>query len=82
VKIEHYADGDVFDAAHPTGRHALGTSGLYQWGPPLPPEFVDTTMTPRRLAAIARGLCRRGEFSLRSLLSIKKAMSAPARPAR
>lgn len=82
LKIEHYADGDVFDASHPTGQHPLGKAGLYQWGPALPRDFVDASMSPRRLAAIASALRRGGEFTLRRLLDIKKAMAAPARPGR
>lgn len=39
VEMEHYADGDVFTADHPTGYHLLDRGGLWAWGddsPPLP----------------------------------------------
>lgn len=37
--VEHYTDGDVFDAAHPTARYEQSLETLYQWGPPLPADF-------------------------------------------
>jgi catechol 2,3-dioxygenase-like lactoylglutathione lyase family enzyme len=79
-KVEHFADGDLFDADYPTGYHPMSKEGLYQWGPLPPPEFINDTLTPRRLLSIVDGLRRRDEFTLRKLLSLKKAMSAPARP--
>ena len=33
---EHYADGDVLDAAQPTGYHWLTRGGLWAWGDDLP----------------------------------------------
>lgn len=39
--VEHYADGDVFDAGHPTARYAQSLDTLYQWGPPLPADFAE-----------------------------------------
>ena len=63
-EVEHYTDGDMFDASHPTGYHEAGLPGLYLWGPVLPPHFVDTRMTPARLARVIRGLRTRQEFTL------------------
>jgi catechol 2,3-dioxygenase-like lactoylglutathione lyase family enzyme len=39
--VEHYADGDVFDADQPTRRYEQSLDTLYQWGPPLPADFAD-----------------------------------------
>jgi catechol 2,3-dioxygenase-like lactoylglutathione lyase family enzyme len=79
-QVEHYADGDVFDASVPTRWHEAGVAGLYQWGPELPPHFIDTRMTPARLARVARGLREREELSLRRLAAIKKTYSQKPRP--
>ena len=46
--MEHYADGDVFDAEAPTRYHDGGVAGLYAWGPDLPKHIFDTGMSPRR----------------------------------
>jgi catechol-2,3-dioxygenase len=36
-EVEHYADGDVFTADHPTQYHMLDLGGLWTWGEDLPP---------------------------------------------
>lgn len=78
--VEHYADGDVFDAGAPTRYHDGGVAGLYAWGPDLPAHFIDTGMTPRRLASVIRGLRSRDEFTLARLAAAKRAYSAKPRP--
>jgi len=78
--VEHYADGDVFDARSPTRYHEGGVAGLYAWGPDLPKHFIDTGMTPRRLAKVVRGLRSREEFTLARLAAAKRAYSAKPRP--
>jgi catechol 2,3-dioxygenase-like lactoylglutathione lyase family enzyme len=79
-EVEHYADGDMFDASHPTGYHEAGLPGLYLWGPVLPPHFVDTSMNVGRLAKVIRGLRTREEFTLQKLLATKRLYSKPPRP--
>jgi catechol 2,3-dioxygenase-like lactoylglutathione lyase family enzyme len=79
-EVEHYADGDMFDASHRTGYHEAGLAGLYLWGPILPSHFVDTSMTPSRLARVIRGLRNRKEFTLGRLLATKRLYSKPPRP--
>ncbi len=78
--VEHYVDGDMFDASHPTGYHDAGLPGLYLWGPLLPPHFVDTTITPARLARVISGLRTREGFTWRRLLATKRLYSKPPRP--
>ena len=57
--MEHYADGDVFDAEAPTRYHDGGVAGLYAWGPDLPKHFIDNGMSPRPPVPQARaGLMR------------------------
>ena len=36
-EMEHYADGDVFTADHPTQYHLLDRGGLWAWGDDSPP---------------------------------------------
>jgi catechol 2,3-dioxygenase-like lactoylglutathione lyase family enzyme len=79
-EVEHYADGDMFDASYPTGFHEAGLPGLYLWGPVLPPHFIETGMTPRRLSCVIRGLRTREEFTLKRLLATKRLYSRPPRP--
>jgi catechol 2,3-dioxygenase-like lactoylglutathione lyase family enzyme len=38
--IEHFADGDLFDAFVPSGAHPIGKESLYMWGPAVPQEFM------------------------------------------
>jgi len=79
-EVEHYVDGDMFDASHPTGYHEAGLPDLYLWGPLLPPHFVDTSITPARLARVIRGLRTREGFTLKRLLATKRLYSKPPRP--
>jgi catechol 2,3-dioxygenase-like lactoylglutathione lyase family enzyme len=79
-EVEHYTDGDMFDASHPTGYHDAGLPGLYLWGPVLPPGFVDTRLTPARLARVIRGLRTRESFTVKRLVAMKRLYSQPARP--
>jgi catechol 2,3-dioxygenase-like lactoylglutathione lyase family enzyme len=53
---EHYCDGDVFDAAAPTGRLPFRGSNLAQWGGPPPLGLALHTFDPRELAESARAL--------------------------
>ncbi len=39
--VEHYADGDLFDASIPTTAHHVGKESLYMWGPAVPQEFME-----------------------------------------
>jgi catechol 2,3-dioxygenase-like lactoylglutathione lyase family enzyme len=38
--VEHYADGDLFQADVPTGFAQASLDVLYQWGPQVPQEFL------------------------------------------
>lgn len=78
--LEHYTDGDVFDASYPTGFHEASKAGLYLWGPDLPDHFIDMAMTPKRAAEVYRGLRTREDFTLKRLLAAKRVFSAKARP--
>lgn len=38
-KIEHWTDGDLVNDSTPVGLSELSESGLWQWAPPLKPDF-------------------------------------------
>jgi catechol 2,3-dioxygenase-like lactoylglutathione lyase family enzyme len=78
-KHEHYADGDLFDAAQPPGYHVLDREGLYQWGPDLPDDFIDARMTPSRLLNVLK-LAVSDRPRLRKMLALKESVAKPARP--
>ena len=78
--VEHYIDGDVFDADFPTRWHEASKAGLYVWGPDLPDHFIDMAMTPARAAEVIHGLRTREDFTLGRLLAAKRAFSTSARP--
>ena len=40
ILLEHYTDGDRFDASLETGWSEMTTSGLAQWGPPATADFL------------------------------------------
>jgi len=39
-RIEHWTDGDVFDASSPVNVTDIAMMLGHQWGPPSPPDFV------------------------------------------
>jgi len=78
-KHEHYADGDLFDAAQPPGYHVLDRAGLYQWGPDLPDDFVDARLTPWRLLNVLK-LAVIDRPRLKKMLALKSSVAMPARP--
>ena len=70
----------MFDAAYPTHYHKLGSEGLYQWGPDLPPNFGLPRMNLSKALRLVRQLIKGEGLSLGKLMEIKKTMAAPARP--
>ena len=76
-ELEHYADGDLFDASYDTRYHALDMGGLWAWGHDVPD--MAPKMTPKQLVTIVRAL-RSGKLTLKTLGMIKGAMGSRARP--
>ncbi|MBK1787548.1 VOC family protein [Prauserella cavernicola] len=54
LMVEHFADGDVFDATVEPGWAAMSSSGLAQWGPPVTRDFLGTS--PARLVEALHAL--------------------------
>jgi catechol 2,3-dioxygenase-like lactoylglutathione lyase family enzyme len=74
--FEHYADGDVFDAAMEPGWAPLSASGLSQWGPRVTAEFTGTR-DPRVVVEAIKALRDKGnEVDLRALRGLIKAMGS------
>jgi catechol 2,3-dioxygenase-like lactoylglutathione lyase family enzyme len=73
--VEHFADGDLFDCTLESGWAPMRASGLAQWGPPVPKDFLGITPPEalRDLASFVRGV-RSGdsEFDLTRLRGLLK----------
>ena len=77
--VEHYADGDVFDADAPTRYHQGGVSGLYAWDPTCRGTSSIPACRRGGVANVVRGL-RSARTTLARLLAAKRAYGAKARP--
>lgn len=73
--VEHYADGDLFDAAAPTGRLPFRGSNLSQWGPKPPPDFAVPPLSLATLVEAARDLTASDEVSLSLLTHAVRALA-------
>ena len=74
--FEHYADGDVFDAAMEPGWAPMSVSGLAQWGPRATAELAGSN-DPRVVVAAIKAVRDKGnEIDLRALRRLIKAMGS------
>lgn len=78
VMLEHYADGDRFDASVPTATTPFGPTSLAQWGPPLPADFLGAAPTPRTALQLAGALLGDSDFTLRKLVAMGRALARRA----
>lgn len=75
---EHYADGDVMDAAYPTGYHPLARGSLWLWGDDLPDSMrPDAPMDALEDIHAAGGF---GDMPLEKVRGFMTAMQLPPRP--
>ena len=68
--VEHFSDGDMFDAGLQTGWAPFTTSGLYQWGPRITKDFLGIApgrQSLRELRSVIGALRDDNEFNLASL---------------
>ncbi len=79
-KFEHFADGDLFDAARPTRYHAMSTAGLAQWGPPVTSTFLRPRLGLHELLEILRNLPGKSGFGLREMKLMMRAMRSKSLP--
>jgi catechol 2,3-dioxygenase-like lactoylglutathione lyase family enzyme len=79
-KFEHFADGDLFDAARATGYHAMSTAGLAQWGPPVPQAFLRPRLGLRELGHLLRNLLTDSGFGFRELRLLANSLRSKSLP--
>ncbi len=79
-KFEHFADGDLFDADHPTHYHPMSGAGLAQWAPPLPAAFLRPRLGWRETWQLLRNLLGRSGFGFRELKLLGAALRSKAVP--
>lgn len=72
AKHEHYCDGDLFTADHPTGIHPVSRDAMSQWGPPMPASFTKPRLTPSAIAALMHNLLRSPDLSMKKLVTLAK----------
>lgn len=76
--VEHFADGDLFDASLEPGWAPMTASGLAQWGPPASKDFLgirpsrDSLREVRSMVSALRG---DNEFDTQRLLGLLKVAS-------
>ncbi|GAA2807733.1 VOC family protein [Crossiella cryophila] len=76
LMVEHFADGDLFDASLEPGWAPMSASGLAQWGPPVTRDFLGATPSPAMLREVYAALrAEDTELTVTRLLALKKAMS-------
>ncbi|GAA3389456.1 VOC family protein [Cryptosporangium minutisporangium] len=75
LMMEHFADGDLFDATVEPGWAEMSASGLSQWGPPVTADFLGTRPSPA-MASTVLGALRddTNEIDVPRLIALMKAM--------
>jgi len=78
--VEHFTDGDMFDATLEPGWAAFTASGLSQWGPPVSKDFLGITPGRESLDELRSMLTavrdRDNEFTLSRLGGLMKVASS------
>ncbi|MFD0661038.1 VOC family protein [Thermocatellispora tengchongensis] len=72
--LEHFTDGDRFDASVEPGWAPMSASGLAQWGPPATADFLGGGPSPALLRDAIAALRADNEIDLPRLLALAKAM--------
>lgn len=75
LMVEHFTDGDLFDASVEPGWAEMSASGLAQWGPPVTRDFLNNAPSPARLRDVLDALRGDTELDPARLLGLMKAMS-------
>ncbi len=74
LMVEHFTDGDLFDASVEPGWAEMSASGLSQWGPPVTRDFLGTSPSPALLRDVLGALRGATELDPARLLGLMKAM--------
>jgi hypothetical protein len=72
--MEHYTDGDLFDASLEPGWAPMSASGLRQWGPGPTTDFLGNAPRPALARSAVEALREDNELDLARLLGLAKAM--------
>jgi hypothetical protein len=72
--VEHFADGDMFDASLEPGWAPFTASGLAQWGPPVTKDFLGTSPRsfPHEARSLVTALRDNNEFDINRLVGLLK----------
>lgn len=76
-EFEHYADGDVFTADHPTHYHPLDPGNVYAWGPDMPKSMLKPGF--KQVMGILAGVLK-GDVKIAWLKGALRSTSRPPRP--
>jgi hypothetical protein len=79
-KFEHFADGDLFDAATATNYSAMSAAGLAQWGPPVPGAFLRPRLGVRRILELLKNLFTDSGFGFAELRQMAAALRSNSLP--
>lgn len=71
-KHEHYCDGDLFTADHPTGVHAVSPEAMSQWGQRMPKSFTKPALNLASLRGLLHNLRRSPDLTLRKLITLAR----------
>ncbi|WP_173175755.1 VOC family protein [Pseudomonas tohonis] len=71
-KHEHYCDGDLFTAEHPTGLHAVSPEAMAQWGQRMPRSFTKPKMNLAAIRALLHNLRHSPDLTLRKLITLAR----------
>lgn len=71
-KHEHYCDGDLFTADHPTGVHAVSPEAMSQWGQRMPKSFTKPVVNLANLKAMLRNLRHSPDLTLHKLITLAR----------
>ena len=72
---EHYCDGDVFTADHPTGIHPFSGDAMAQWGQVMPASFIKPPLNWTTIKTLIRNLRTVPDLTLKKLMTIAKLAS-------
>ena len=77
LMMEHFADGDLFDASMEPGWAPMTASGLAQWGPPVTRDFLGLNPSPAKVRAVIEALRSEDtELTTSRLLGLMKGLNS------
>ncbi|GLZ09792.1 putative 2,3-dihydroxybiphenyl-1,2-dioxygenase or glyoxalase/bleomycin resistance protein [Actinomadura sp. NBRC 104425] len=76
LMLEHFTDGDRFDASIAPGWAPMTATGLAQWGPPVTRDFLGVQPSPTLVRTVLRALRDDNEIDTARLTGLMKAMNS------